>query len=119
MHERCGKLVLATSDSEASALVELERRGRANGLANLRRLAAGEIREFEPHVRGHAGLWLPDTGIVDFAEVAKALARELWERGAEIRVGARVKRIERHPDRFALPADAGVTACRMPSAECP
>src|SRR5262245_33349913 len=36
-HERCGKLVVATSKTELPALAELERRGHANGLAGVRR----------------------------------------------------------------------------------
>src|SRR3990172_7946257 len=39
-HERCGKLVVVTKESELPALEELERRGTANGLQNLRRLSA-------------------------------------------------------------------------------
>src|SRR5437667_843947 len=37
-HDRCGKLVVATSESELPALAELERRGIANGLAGVRRI---------------------------------------------------------------------------------
>ncbi|MBI4639344.1 MAG: FAD-dependent oxidoreductase, partial [Candidatus Tectomicrobia bacterium] len=47
-HERCGKLVVATHESELPALAELERRGHANGLKELRRLGPEEIREYEP-----------------------------------------------------------------------
>src|SRR5437588_6966261 len=47
-HERCGKIVVATSQAELPALDELERRGQANGLQGLRRLSPQEIREHEP-----------------------------------------------------------------------
>jgi L-2-hydroxyglutarate oxidase len=104
-HERCGKLVVATSEAEAAVLLELEQRGRANGLDGIRRVAGHAIPDFEPHVRGQAALWLPDTGIVDFSRVAKAFARELWQGGAEIRVGARVRKIERPAGRFILHFD--------------
>src|SRR5262245_27083555 len=56
-YERCGKLVVATSESELPALDELERRGTANGLDGLRRLGAAELKEYEPHVAGVAGLF--------------------------------------------------------------
>jgi L-2-hydroxyglutarate oxidase len=111
-HERCGKLVVATSDAEASALGELERRGRANGLDGLRRVASDELAEFEPHVRGRAGLWVPDTGIVDFSSVAQALARGLWQAGAEICIGARVRRVRRQEDAFILSTTTGTVAAR-------
>ncbi|MFL5867536.1 MAG: L-2-hydroxyglutarate oxidase [Thermoleophilaceae bacterium] len=75
--ERSGKLIVARDESELPALDELERRGQANGVPGLRRLDAGEIREIEPHCRGVAALHSPETGIVDFAAVARAMAGEL------------------------------------------
>src|SRR5262245_17240524 len=38
VHERCGKVVVATDERELLALAELERRGSANGLNGIRRL---------------------------------------------------------------------------------
>ncbi len=75
--ERRGKLIVARDESELPALDELERRGSANQVPGLRRLDAEELREIEPHCRGAAALHSPETGVVDFAAVARALAREL------------------------------------------
>lgn len=94
-HERCGKVIVARDRSELSALDELERRGRANGVPGLRRLDAAGIEELEPHCRGVAGLYSPATGIVDFAAVAGALAGELEAGGATVLTGAGVEAIER------------------------
>jgi L-2-hydroxyglutarate oxidase len=80
-HERCGKLILATDRSQLAQLDELERRGLANGVRGLRRLAGAEIERIEPHARGLAALHSPETGIVDFVAVAHALARDLREDG--------------------------------------
>jgi len=71
-YERCGKLIVAVDDSELARLDELERRARANEVPGLRRLGAGELRAIEPEVAGVAGLHSPNTGIVDFGEVAGA-----------------------------------------------
>ncbi|NRA95726.1 MAG: L-2-hydroxyglutarate oxidase [Planctomycetes bacterium] len=84
-HERCGKLVVAGTDDEVAALDELERRGKANGLQDMKRLEVEELREREPHVAGVAGLWVPQTGIVDFVQVAHAYADDVRARGGEIR----------------------------------
>ena len=75
--ERCGKVVVATREEEVPRLDELERRGRANGLAGVRRIGPEELREHEPHAAGVAALFVPETGIVDYAEVARAYAAEL------------------------------------------
>ena len=64
-HERCGKVIVATHPRELPALAEIERRGHANGITGLQRLSAGGVKEHEPHVAGVAGLFVPDTGIVD------------------------------------------------------
>src|SRR2546425_890155 len=72
--ERCGKLVVATEERELPRLDELERRGRANGLEGLERLGPEGIREREPHAAGIAGLWVPQTGVVDFGQVTRAMA---------------------------------------------
>src|SRR5437870_2231435 len=89
-HRRDGKLVVATRPAELAALAQLETRGRANGLAGVRQLGPEELRELEPEVAGLAGLWVPETGVVDFAKVAAAFARRAQTEGAEIRTGVRV-----------------------------
>ena len=71
-----GKLIVATERRELGRLEELERRARANGLAGLRLLERGSLREVEPHVTGVAGLHVPESGLVDFRLVADALLRE-------------------------------------------
>ena len=91
---RTGKLVVATAPPDLPRLDELERRGRANGLTGLERLSAARLRERFPEVAGIAGLWVPQTGVVDFRAVAAALARRLEAAAGEIRTGARVTRIE-------------------------
>ena len=94
-HECCGKIVVATREAELPALEELERRGAANGLAGMRRLNADQLREHEPHVTGMAGLFVPETGIVDYAEVTEAYAAVVRERGGEVWTGAGVKAVRR------------------------
>lgn len=88
--ERCGKLIVARRDSELPALDELERRGRANGVAGLRRLRGSEIADVEPHAVGVAALHSPGTAIADFAVVARALADDVRARGGELVLGCRV-----------------------------
>jgi (S)-2-hydroxyglutarate dehydrogenase len=80
-HERCGKIVVAVEEKQLPALAELERRGRANGLEGLETLDAQQIREREPQAAGIAGLWVPQTGIVDFARVTETMAKRLREEG--------------------------------------
>ena len=94
-HRRCGKLVIATRPEELPTLDLLEQRGRANGLQRLERLDAAALREREPEARGLAGLWIEETGVVDFAQVAAAYARRVASAGGEVRTNARVTSVRR------------------------
>src|SRR5918999_1722102 len=88
-HERCGKVIVARNEGELGRLDKLERRGQANGVPGLRRLTG-------------AALHSPATGIVDFADVARALARELEERGTPVVTGCCVEGVESRPGRIGL-----------------
>ena len=87
-HERCGKLIVARDESELARLDELERRGRENAVPGLRRLGAEELKEVEPNCVGASALHSPNTGIVDFADVARALADDLADQGVPVVTGA-------------------------------
>lgn len=104
-HERCGKLVVALDERELSRLGELEARGRANGLAGLERLDSAGVREREPEAAGLAGLWVPETGIVDYRAVARSFADDVRGAGGEVVVGARFERLTRRDG--GLEAHAG------------
>jgi len=105
-HETCGKLVVALDHSEMPRLAVLAERGAANGL-HLRPLPAAELKEYEPHVAGVAGLWVPETGIVDYRQVAAALERRLVAGGVEVRKGWRLASCRRHPEQLALVSAQG------------
>ncbi len=99
-HRRCGKLIVATTDAEVAALHNLEQHGRANGLVGLRRVARDEIRDIEPAVSGLAGLWVEETGVVDFRAVTEAYASRIQDGGGAIQTG--VKLIGAVPDARGL-----------------
>ena len=68
-HDRCGKIVVATDESEIPLLKMLEERGIANGLKGIKKLHGEELTEYEPHSAGIAGLFVAETGIVDYTPV--------------------------------------------------
>jgi len=99
-YDRCGKLVVATTEDELPRLDALAERGVANGL-QVRKLSAHELKEYEPHVAGLAGLWVPETGIVDYKQVSAAYRRILQERGVEVRTGCPTRTRGRSSHRLA------------------
>lgn len=112
-HRRCGKLVVATRESELAVLSELERRAAANGLEGVERLDAAGIRRREPAAAGIAGLWVPQTGVVDFAAVTRALADQVREHNGEVLTGARVRRIHIDGDRIRIDSEHTTVRCRL------
>ncbi len=88
-HAVTGKVVVALDADEATQLAELERRCTANGV-RAEVIGPERLAELEPHVAGVAALHVLDTGIVDYGEVCRTLARELGTAGASLRLGAGV-----------------------------
>jgi L-2-hydroxyglutarate oxidase LhgO len=93
----CGKVIVATSGEELPRLQTLYERGQANGVP-VEMIGPERLREIEPHAAGIRAIWSPTTAIVDYVEVAEAMARDLRQRGVEIETGAGVTHIARTGD---------------------
>jgi len=93
-HEQCGKIVVATEPAELPRLEKLMERGVANGLKGLQKLSPEEIREIEPHAAGLAAIQVPEEGIVDYAGVVEAMAKEIRALGGKIITGEQVDRLK-------------------------
>jgi len=83
-YDICGKIIIATSQSELPRLEELYRRGNENGLKGLQMLTAEQIREFEPYATGIRGIHVPGTSIVDYRKVAEKYAELIIRNGGTI-----------------------------------
>src|SRR5258706_6714395 len=86
----CGKIVVATEEKELPLLENLFVRGQQNGLENLKKLSKEELKEYEPHVNGIKGIFVPQTGIVDYTKVALKYGEVLQKNGAIIKLNERV-----------------------------
>lgn len=86
----CGKIIVATSQEEIPLMQNLFTRGQQNGLTDLKMLSADELKEYEPHVAGIAGIAVPETGIVDYTLVSEKYAYKIKELGGEIILGEHV-----------------------------
>jgi (S)-2-hydroxyglutarate dehydrogenase len=111
-HQACGKLVVASSEAELPVLAELKNKGIANGLKGLRRLRTEELKEFEPHAAGIAGLWVAETGIVDYGKVCEKYAEIIKAGGGDIRLNFRVTRMKKSGQELVLSSGSGEVCCR-------
>lgn len=82
-YDLCGKIIVATAANQLPQLEDLYRRGVANGLANIKFIKKEEINEFEPHVSGLKGIFVPQTGIIDFLAVSEKLKSLIEQKGGE------------------------------------
>ncbi len=89
----CGKVIVARDESEVPRLEELHRRGVANGAQGLELVGRRRLLELEPHAAGIRAVHSPNTGIVDYGKVARALLEELRSRGGDLHTAAEALRI--------------------------
>ncbi|MBD3386171.1 L-2-hydroxyglutarate oxidase, partial [candidate division KSB1 bacterium] len=104
---QCGKVVVATREDELPALEKLYRRGSENGLTGLKKITPDEIREIEPNVRGIAGLYVPQTGIVDFVQVCERFADEVRKQKGDIQTNTRFLDVEKRNGDLVLNTSRG------------
>jgi L-2-hydroxyglutarate oxidase len=111
-YELCGKVVVATREEELPRLEELYRRGTANGVSGLTKINAQQIKEYEPHSTGIAGLWSPNTGIVDYRAVTDKYAEIVEGNGGELRLNTRVTGIQKQAESLIVETTANEVPTR-------
>ena len=92
-YEITGKVVVATRDEQKPLLQTLMDRGLQNGLEGTRSITMEELREYEPHCAGVAAIHVPQTGIVDYYQVALAYGRKIIQGGGQIFLNHKVLKI--------------------------
>jgi L-2-hydroxyglutarate oxidase LhgO len=91
----CGKVIAAVTTDETSRLETLWQRGFANKVPGLSRLTGEQVREIEPNAKAVAGIYSEYSGIIDFADVARSLARDVTAAGKAIVTGAQAKKLRK------------------------
>jgi L-2-hydroxyglutarate oxidase len=95
--ERCGKLLVATSEAELQRMDALEERCGQNQIT-VERLDAAELKRREPHITGLGALFVPATGIVDYGLITRKMADVVRGLGGEIRTSMPVTDIREEAD---------------------
>jgi L-2-hydroxyglutarate oxidase LhgO len=101
-HARLGKLIVATRDDELPALERILAQARANGVDDLRWVAAEEVHELEPEIVAVRALLSPSTGIIDSHALMAALRRDAVAHGAHVVTSTPVVSGRVEPHGFAL-----------------
>jgi L-2-hydroxyglutarate oxidase len=93
-YDLCGKIIVATEKEELPIMAGIYDRGVANGLLGIKKISAQEIKEIEPHCTGIEGIWVPQTGIIDYKEVSQKYLDLFVQLGGEILFGQNVQEIK-------------------------
>ncbi len=101
-YDLCGKVVVATQESELPQLDKVYKRGVENGLEGLKMVDADELKEIEPHVAGIKGIIVPQTGIIDYKLVSQKYLELVEEGGGEIRFNYKVKGFAKSGDKWVV-----------------
>ncbi|HET6224965.1 MAG TPA: L-2-hydroxyglutarate oxidase [Bacteroidia bacterium] len=99
-HDICGKIVVATDESELAHMNRVFNNGMANGVEGIEKINANQIKEIEPYCTGIEGLWVPCTGIIDYVDVTKKYAELIHAKfkGSKVLTGHEVTGFEKHSD---------------------
>ena len=111
-YDPCGKVIVATDESELGRLDDLYERGTANGVPDLEMVGPERLAEIEPHTYGVRALWAPHTGIVDYVRVANAYAGKFQSAGGDIFTGAAVTGARQTATGTALETQRGALQAR-------
>ena len=111
-YEMCGKVIVATDESEIPRLEELYRRGAENGAQGLEMIDAGRLRELEPHAAGIKAIFSPNTGIIDFTKVSQKYAEEVRANGGDLLTGTRARGIARRDGLLYIETNRGEVSTR-------
>ncbi|CAM4034894.1 L-2-hydroxyglutarate oxidase [Vreelandella rituensis] len=110
-YDICGKLLVATDEVEMQRMEALWERTAANGLER-EWLNADALREREPNITGIGGILVPSSGIVNYAEVTRAMAAEFKRMGGEIHYGQDVTALEERRLEVVVTTSQDTFPCR-------
>jgi (S)-2-hydroxyglutarate dehydrogenase len=83
-HDICGKIIVATHESELAHMEKVYNNGLANGVEGIEKIDSRRIKEIEPYCEGIAGIWVGCTGIIDYGDVARKYAELIVASGSTV-----------------------------------
>jgi L-2-hydroxyglutarate oxidase LhgO len=92
-HRKCGKLIVATNETELARLQAILDQGLANGVEGLALIDGEAAMRLEPALSCVAAVISPETGIIDSHAYMNALRGDLEDRGGAIALNTPVERL--------------------------
>ncbi len=109
--EEPGKLLVATNEIQIEHMQALYERAQANQI-EIERVDQTELKQREPNIVGLEALFVPSSGIVNFAEIAHRMARLFQGLGGQVKLGCRVLRVDEASDGVTIHVSHGSLRAR-------
>lgn len=104
--DECGKLIVATDSLELERMQGLIERCADNGIG-IEVLDQNQLQRREPNITGIGAIYVPSTGIVDFARVCSRMGELVEENGGLLQFDCEVKRLVESEDTVTLTTTNG------------
>jgi len=106
-YDICGKIIVATKAMEKQSFENVFQRGMENGLTGIRKISREEAREIEPHVHCLEAIWVPQSGIIDYKQVAKKYLELFQNKGGVLHSNTQVLGIRTSPTEKIIQTTGG------------
>lgn len=97
-HDICGKIVVASKESELPYLDKIFNNGIANQTEGIEMIGREAIKEIEPYCEGIKAIWVPCAGIADYRAVARQHATLFKANGGEIWMNCKAEGFQKQED---------------------
>jgi L-2-hydroxyglutarate oxidase LhgO len=107
-HDICGKIIVATHESELDHMNKVFNNGLANGVEGIEMIDSKRIKDIEPYCEGIAGIWVPCTGIIDYSDVARKYVELIrTSNGSDVLTGHTATGFKNHSDKIEVQTERG------------
>ncbi|MFA3784120.1 L-2-hydroxyglutarate oxidase [Melioribacteraceae bacterium 4301-Me] len=96
--EICGKIIVATSEQQIPDMLKLYNSGIENGLNGIKIMRTEELKEIEPYVNAVQGIFVPQTGIINYSQVSEKYLEKIKQWDGEIVFNSTVINIKEKTD---------------------
>ena len=92
-HRKCGKLIVATEDTEVAKVEAILKQGAINGVEGFTMIDGAAARAMEPALNCVAALHSRESGIIDSHSFMRGMQGDLEDRGSAIAFNTKVERL--------------------------
>ncbi|XP_065832745.1 L-2-hydroxyglutarate dehydrogenase, mitochondrial-like [Oscarella lobularis] len=108
-YKKCGKIIVAVEESELPRLDALYERALQNRVKGVCMIDGKSIKDIEPLCKGLKAIHSPETGIIDYGQLARSFGRTFEDLGGKIFTETEVVNFSQNQDSVCVHAKDGST----------